>query len=248
MKSIKFLALAILVVLSLTSFTFAGYTPTGALFIEPAGWDVGDVGSTSQTWDAVAATANNAPDAGFYATNPAIATLPRLSTSAPGFRTGSSSNFYSFSGNYPVFATVYNHGTGGSDGTHVIVQTAATLGGTGQTVLPGSLQIVDLSDNPIAGGANSAALVNGDEIFNGVVTSGMGDVDLVAQIWEFFLPGFTGDFRVRLTEEIHSSFDQIRIDSMISYTAFAPSFVPEPTSMALMGMCAIGMALSRKRG
>jgi hypothetical protein len=167
-----------------------------------------------------------------------------LSVSSPGFRV-SSGNFYSFSGNYPVSANIYNHGAGA--GTHVIVQTAATLGGTGQTVLPGTLQIVDLGGSPLTGGANSAAVVNGDEIFNGSVSSSMGEVTLAVQIWEFFLPGFAGDFRVQFTEEIHSSFDQLRVDSMISSTAFAPSFVPEPTSLALAGLCAFGLALSRKR-
>lgn len=244
MKLMKFLAPALLVALSLSSAALAGYTATGALFIEPAGWNVGDAGSTSQTWDTLSASTNNAPDAGFYSTNPAIATLPLLSVSSPGFHV-SSGNFYSFSGNYPVSANIYNHGSGA--GTHVIVQTAATLGSTGQTVLPGTLQIVDLGGSPITGGVNSAALVNGDEMFNGTVSSSMGEVTLAVQIWEFFLPGYTGDFRVQFTEEIHSSFDQLRVDSMITGTAFAPSFVPEPTSLALAGLCAFGLALSRKR-
>jgi hypothetical protein len=130
------------------------------------------------------------------------------------------------------------------------VQTAATLGGYGDSVLPGTLEIVDLSGNPLSGGANSAALVNDNEMFTGEVTSSFGTVTLQTKIWEFFLPGYTGDFRVRWTEQVHSSFDQVRIDSMIASSAFAPSFVavPEPTALALVGACLLGLAFNRSRG
>lgn len=249
MKTIKFVAPALLVALSFVSVAVAGYTPTGDLFVEPAGWNVGVSGSTNQTWDALFVAANNAPDAGFYTTNPAIATAPSLSALSPGFATGTQ-NFYSFTGDYPVTASIYNHGTAGSNGTHVIVQTSATLGGSGDTVLPGTLEVVDLTGNAITGGANVDALVNGAEMFNGEVTSSFGTVTLQAKIWEFFLPGYTGDFQVRWTEQIHSSFDQLRIDSMIASSAFAPSFVavPEPASLALVGACVLGLTLKRPRG
>jgi hypothetical protein len=248
MKTIKYAMPAIVAACSLVSAAFAGYTPTGDLFIEPAGWNVGDTGSTNQTWDALFVSTGNLPDTGFYNVNPSIATQPTLNVSSPGFTTGTQ-NFYSFTGDYPVFANVYNHNTGGSDGTHVIVQTAATLGGLGDSVLPGTLEIVDLSGNSLSGGANTAALVNDEEMFNGEVTSSFGTVTLQTKIWEFFLPGYTGDFRVRWTEQIHSSFDQVRIDSMIAPSAFAPSFVavPEPASLALVGACVLGLALKRSR-
>ena len=245
MKTIKFFAPAVLVALSIVAPAWAGYTTPGLYFVEPGGWDVGDVGSTSQAWDALFVTSGNLPDAG-YAANPAIATQPTLNASSPAIATGSQ-NFYSFVGNYPVFANIYNHGAGGSDGTHVIVQTAATLGGTGQTVLPGTLEVVDLSGNALTGGGNVDSLVDGVEMFNGIVSSSFGNVSNGVSIWEFFLPGYTGDFRVKWTEEIHSSFDQLRVDSMIAPAAFPASFVPEPTSLALFGVCALGLAMKRNR-
>jgi hypothetical protein len=249
MKTTKYIMPAIVAACFTISVAFGGYTPTGSSFIEPAGWSVGDSGSTSQTWDALFVTTGNLPDAGFYTVNPAIATQPTLNVSAPGFTTGSQ-NFYSFTGDYPVFANIYNHGTGGSDGTHVIVQTAATLGGLGDTVLADTLEIVDSNGNPLTGGANAAALVDGGQIFLGTVNSSFGVSTLQVLIWEFFLPGHTGDFQVKWTEQAHSSLDQVRIDSMIAPSAFAPSFaaVPEPASLTLVGACMLGLALKRSRG
>ncbi len=256
MKSLKFLAPTLLAVLAITSPALAGYTTPGLYFVEPIGWDVGDAGSTSQSWDNLyrppvpIPTTNITPDISLV-TNPAIATPSTINVSSPGFAT-SSGNFYSFASNYEVFSNIFNHGTGGSDGTHVIVQTAGTSGGatgTEGSVIDNTLEIVDLSGNSLSGGANSEALVHGDAIFQGVfyAEAVASDVDYEVLIWEFFLPGYTGDFRVQWTTPIHSSFDQLRVDSMIASTAFSPSFVPEPTSLALAGICALGLAMSRKR-
>jgi hypothetical protein len=48
------------------------------------------------------------------------------------------------------------------------------------------------------------------------------------RLWEFFLPGYTGDFRVEGTSIVHSSLMQVQVDSMISP-------VPEPGTTALAG-------------
>jgi hypothetical protein len=223
------------------------YIGTGEYFVDPDGWNVGDAGSTFQAWDNVATLTNNTPDAG-YAANPTIASSPTLSGSPPAFRTGSG-NFYSFMGPYNALANIYNHNSGGTDGTHVIVQTAATANGT--SVLPNTLEIVDLAGGAIAGGSNASALVNGDALAAGIVGSSMGDVDYEVLIWEFFLPNYTGDFRVRWTEMVDSSFDQLRVDSFITANALAPTAytfqqIPEPSSMVISLLGLAGVLVGRR--
>lgn len=220
-----------------------------AAFLTPGSWTPGDTSTTYQEWSHFTA-ADTTPDAG-YLTSPAITTEPDLVPVAPGFTTGSG-NFYSFSGNYGFTAEIYNHGgsagTGGlpaGSGTHVIVQTAATLNGT-TGVFSNTLEVVDLLGNPLSGGSNSNALSHG-VIFEGIVSSTFGDVLIREEIWEFFLPGYTGDFKIQADVIVHSSFQGIRVDSAVSPSAFAVTAVPEPMTMALLGLGGSYVVSRRRR-
>lgn len=218
------------------------YVGTGQYFINPAGWNVSDPGSTHQAWDDLTALAGNVPDGGFSA-NPAVGTSPILSGNAPAFRTGSG-NLYSFSGPYSAFANIYNHGTPGTDGTHVLVQTAASK--NTYSAIPTSMKLVDLAGVPLAGGDNASALVNAGLLAAGTVNSTMGPVTYEVLVWEFFLPTYTGDFRVEWTEDTDSSFDQLRVDSFLTPSALtATSFsfqpIPEPGTFGISVLGLLGV-------
>lgn len=257
----------------ITSTASAGYITTLGIentFYEPAGWSVGDVNSTYQEWNDKDATTGNLADQG-YTTNPSSLTDATHSAKAPGFITGTS-NFYSFSTHYGATADIYNHGgsSGGGGygptfGTHVIVQvgtsqnqdeaTWATYGdgshtefaaGHGVGVFWDTLQLVDLSDAPITGGGNDDALVIAEVSYREGVTSSFGEVDYQELIYEFWLPGYTGDFRVDWDQVVHGTIDTLRVDSMIAEAApggITPfvATVPEPSSAVLMfGMTVLG--------
>ncbi len=205
-------------------------------FVDPNSWDIGDPGSTYQEWDVLVGMMDNKPDLG-QVSNPASLPLPSLRVYPPGF-VSSTANFYSFSGNYGVSVDIYNHGGSSGAGapagygTHVIVQTAATVNrdpndGGPASVLIDSVQITDFNDAPIVGGGSAEALrVN--EIWRGLVPSSRGNVSQQELIWEFFLPDYTGDFRVRMDNIVHSMFKQIRIDSRLAATAYAITPAPGP--------------------
>jgi hypothetical protein len=219
------------------------YINTGQYFVQPAGWNVGDSDSTYQAWDTLTATTGNLPTAG-YITNPSIATNPTLNVSSPGFRTGSG-NFYSFSGDYGIHADIPNHNVGGTLGTHVIVQTAATTNNL-VSVVAGSMKIVDTSGAALVGGSNGQALVSAAALAAGRVNSHMGSVGYGVQLWEFYLPNYSGDFRVRWTEVDASSFDQLRVDTFLSpnalpATPFTFQVIPEPTALALVLSGLVGL-------
>jgi hypothetical protein len=237
------------------------YIGTGEYFVDPDGWNVGDTGSTFQAWDTFAPKFGapsatlpaRSPDAGLT-TNPVLGTGPTVTGSgSPGtfiFVTGTN-NIYSPIGNYTLNANIPNHNSGGGNGTHVIVQATASVGDPPVGVVPNTLNIVDLSNNPITGGANSSALVNGGLIAAGIVDSTMGPVQLEVRIWEFFLPNYTGDFRATWTQGIHSTLDQLRVDSFITVNALAPTAytfqqIPEPSSMAIGLLGLAGVFVGRR--
>ena len=119
-------------------------------------------------------------------------------------------------------------------------------------MISGALEIVDLGGAALPGGANSSALVDAAVVAAGPVISTFGTVNLQVLLWEFFLPGYTGDFRVQWTEIDDSSLDQLRVDSFIAASALSPtSFVfqsiPEPSGLALALLAVTGFVTKRRR-
>jgi hypothetical protein len=145
-------------------------------------------------------------------------------------------------------------------GTHVIVQIGNTLNpdaesfpGQGTGVYLDSLQIVDSLGNPIAGGSNASALQIAPVSYGAGIDSPSGPVNYQELIAEFWLPNFTGDFRVDWNQKVHATIDTLRVDSMIAAAAigggtpFALTAVPEPTSALLFSIAAVGLtSLSRR--
>lgn len=213
-------------------------------FETPQYWSVGDAYSTYHGWDLLTAAAGNTPDVG-HVTTPSGLTASALSVVSPGFLAGSG-NFYSFSGDYGVAATIFNHGgSSGSGapvdyGTHVIIQTAATMNSdTNASVYADSLRLVTPLGGSILEGDNPSRL-RFEELWVGDVTSAFGTVTQQELVWEFFLPNYTGDFEILADVAIHSSFMEMRVDTML-----APQAIPEPATLAMLG-CG-GIMLLRRR-
>ncbi|HEY4760046.1 MAG TPA: PEP-CTERM sorting domain-containing protein [Thermoguttaceae bacterium] len=222
-------------------------------FVNPSGWTTSSPGSTYQEWDVFASATGNVPDFGHVTTSAGLDS-PLASVASPGFVTGSN-NFYSFSTDYGISANLFNHGgssgAGGYPagyGTHVIIQTASTLGDP-LGVLLGSMEIVGFGGDPIPGGDNASALQSA-MLWTGEVMSSFGIVTQEERLWEFFLPGYTDDFQVRWQNQVHSQFKQLRVDTMIAQTAFPLISVPEPNMFCLLAMGAVSLGifrLSRRR-
>lgn len=259
-------AASLAIVGSMTSIASAGYTTSLGvenLFNEPTGWSVGDANSTYQEWNAKSASTGNLADQG-YTTNPGSLTDPTHAAKSPGFVTGST-NFYSFTGHYGATADIYNHGGssggggfGSSFGTHVIVQIGtsqnpdelswASYGdGTHDELVTGhgvgafwdTLKLVDFTDTVIVGGANAEALAIGEVSYREGVASTFGPVDYQELFFEFWLPNYTGDFRVDWDQVVHGTIDTLRVDSMIAEELIGGgspfiAAVPEPGSAALL--------------
>ncbi|MEM9354220.1 MAG: PEP-CTERM sorting domain-containing protein [Planctomycetota bacterium] len=191
-------------------------------FEEPTLWTVGDPDSTFQEWVAqeLAFNALTPTPALLSNVNPTITADALLSVQSPGFRAGSG-GYYAFAGPYGVNAEIYNHG--GSEGsgapypagsgTHVIVQTHASLNG-GDGVLTDQMQLTDLSGNILAGGANED-LLRVEQLATNLWGSSFGVVTVEELVFEFFLPDFTGDFIVDSTSNSSSSFQHMRVDTFI---------------------------------
>ena len=219
---ILFCAVALTVCFGATS----AFAVDATSFVDPAFF--GNADTTSNEWDVFSSQVFNAPDVSADSTHGGST----LSVSGPGFVSGSS-NFYAFSGNYNANADIVAPSVAAA-GTHVVVQTSGTLGYSGVS----SVQIFDdggslLSDSPFSE----------TELFNGTVSSSFGPVTQVERMWEFWLPGYTGDFGVAWTNGQHSSFNGLRVDSLAASSTPAAA-VPEPSSVvmisiALAGLCSV---------
>ncbi len=207
-------------------------------FQDPNDWSVGDPDSTFQEWNSDPIDFLGDPDVFMFSTrstapsssnmNPALSADPNLGVNSPGF-VGSSGGYYAFNGNYRVYADILNHGgSAGSgqsyaptDGTRVIVQVAATLNedpndGGPASVFPDSLELVQLDGRPLEGGEISDSLYISEVSDPNLLVDGpFGLVQQQEFIAEFWLPGFTGDFRFQTDSIVHSSFQHLRIDTLI---------------------------------
>ncbi len=202
-------------------------------FLSPFGWSVGDPNSTYQEWDNFSSRTGNVPDVGKFP----LHFNPLLSAASPALKTGTN-NLYGFARNWNWWADIPNYG-GSGPGTHVLVQIAASLYND-VGVVPGTLAIVQPDGSPIPGGGASEWLQN-TTLFQGQVYSPATDgwATTRESLWEFYLTGYTGDFRVVGTNAIHSSLLAVRVDSLITEP------VPEPGTAALGGFLLVAIGAVR---
>lgn len=194
-------------------------------FQEPTDWTVGDPGSTYQNWQAsliAPFAATNSPATNLNV-NPTISTPPNMGVQTPGF-VPSSGGYYSFSGDYLISGNIYNHGgvsATTSDyligfGTSVRVQTSSTTNPELDfSVFQDSIKLVKLDGTPIDGGANSDLIAVTQIFLQEVDTPGFGVTDRQELLFEFFLPEYSGDFKVQFEMAVHSSFQDLRVDTML---------------------------------
>ncbi len=193
---------------------------------------VGQADTTQNEWDVFFAPVGNAPDVSEDATHSGST----VAVSGPGFTSGSN-NFYAFGGSYDVSASIVAPSVAGA-GTHVVVQLANTVGYGGHS----NVQVFDdggslLSDSPF----------NENETFNGSVSSSFGPVTQVETMFEFWLDGYTGDLSVTWTNGQHSSFKAVRVDTLATSSTPAAAAVPEPSSIAIIGIALVGCCAIRRR-
>ena len=75
-------------------------------------------------------------------------------------------------------------------------------------------------------------------LFFGTVSSSYGPVDQKEESFSFMLPGGTASFSISWMNPQHSSFKALRVDT---------SAVPEPSSIAMMGIACVGLGLCVRR-
>ena len=190
-------------------------------FSDPMNWSVGDDGSSYHEWDVL-----NYPFA--YPDVGSNYGDSHLHTSFPGFISGSD-NYYSPIGDYTATAIVEVPSVAGSSGTHVIVQTASTLGMEGDG-------ITDIEITAWLGHSSSAIFspfATSSQTFT--VSSSMGPVVQVESMYSFMLPGVYDHFHMSWTNPQHSSFKALRVDT---------NAVPEPSTLLL---ALLGLALLPRR-
>ena len=180
-------------------------------------------------------------------------------------------------------ATIHNHGGdsgtgsyGTEYGTHVIVQTGSTQNhdpaawatygdGTHHELVEGhgvgnfsdTMQLVDaVTGASIVGGGNDDAMQIAELTYENTVITSFGEASYSELLYEFWLPGYTGDFQVDWDQTVHGTIDTVRVDSMIAMaggggdTPFALTPVPEPATIGLLlsGMAAlVGVSAVRRR-
>ncbi len=190
-------------------------------FSDPSNWSVGDAGSSYHEWDVfVSPGAGLAPDVG---SNFGASTV---TTVYPGYVSGSS-NFYSHASDYGVSAAIESPSVAGSSGTHVIVQTASTLGMMGAAITGMEIDVLGTTFSPFASSSQTFT-----------VSSSYGPVTQMESVYSFMLPGGTANFALSWTNPQHSSFKALRVDT---------NAVPEPSSIAMLGIAALGLGLVARR-
>lgn len=228
--------------LLLIGLTLAVPSTARGAFLAPAGWNVGDTGTTFQQWEFFSADTGNMPDVG-RTTDGTVLPDPVVDAAAPAFATNSG-NFYSFSTAYSVSTDIPNYGSG--EGTHVIVQADASVNpdeGSGGPagIFVDSLRIEDGLGTVLTGGATADALQK--TLLSTASDIGpLGEITVETRIWEFYLPGYNGDFTIASDSIVHSQFRELRVDTAIADQAYA--ITPEPASLALLGA---GLVLIRRR-
>jgi hypothetical protein len=218
----KFIAFAL--TLSVSTLLMASANAGAFNFQEPTAWTVGDPGSTMQNWEASEAVpflnVNTLPT--ISSVNPAVTTQAKMSVQSPGI-VASSGGYYSQNNSYRVFANIYNHagsfGAGGQYatgyGTKVRVQTAGTTNpDSDASVFQNSIELLKLDNSALPGGAN-ANLLTVTELYRQQVETPFGLAHQQELLFEFYLPAYSGDFRVRFTNALHSSFQELRVDTML---------------------------------
>ena len=221
----------------LVSLTTSNALAGAHAFQDPTDWSLGGPGSTFQEWEASLATPYSTLETLPSGSNgnPTLTSPSVMDAESPGFVAGSG-GYYALSGDYRVNANVFNHGgSSGSGGpyssrfgTRIFVQTAATVNedvseGGPASILSESLGIVTHEGVPLAGGDNSS-LLQTTELFLGNVITSFGIVPQQELLFEFWLPGYTDDFRVQFDTIVHSSFLHLRVDSLIVEAGVAGDF------------------------
>lgn len=235
-------------VASAASFASASVSPLFPL-VEPAGWSVGTPLSTSQDWAASAADPiTGVPNVVFNDAGAGL-TAPTLTTANGGF-VASSGGLYSFSTPYTATASLVapTAGVPAGAGTYVIVQTFGTVNPDFGSVL--GMTLTDFGGTPLAGAQHLHS-----ELYSYLeeYSSPFGVVPAQASIDEFWVPGFVGDFKAVANLSVHSSLQEIRVDTILALpgagdsSPFALTAVPEPASCGLLGVAAIGLLGRRRR-
>lgn len=225
--------------LAAAALAFAG---TAHAFVEPTLWTVGDDGSTYARW--TGSPGHPIQNSLTFLSDPA---LPSPTLSAVGAFNASSGGYYSFTDDYTLNATLSNYGSEGA-GTWVLVQTGATLNpeliypgeeGTGGSAYRDSFQIIDAAGNVLATSTVPDVIRT---FYDPAYQSSFGEVQYEELAWAVFLPGYTGNFSLTFDEIIHSSFQDLRVDTWISP-------VPESSTYALLmaGLGVVGF-VARRRG
>jgi hypothetical protein len=217
--------------------------------VDPDGWNINDSLTTHAEWAAnLSNNLNGTPNVNYQDNSQALA-QPSLSVSPPGFVAGSG-GYYSPTANYNFGATITapTAGVPVGAGTYVIVQSFANIGvnGNGLTI---SVALNDASNAAIPGVVPIGSTVYG---FQSNYPTLFGPLDVAAVKYEFWIPNYTGDINLALTESQHSSLMGLRIDTMLSLPGagdtapFAPTAAPEPASLGVLAAGGIGLLMRRR--
>ncbi len=224
----------------------AAYVSPAFSLVSPSAWSVGSSGSTSQDWGANTLDAISGVPNVSYNDAGAGLTLPTLAASGA-FLAGSG-GYYGLAP-YSAYTTISNNSAGApvNAGTHVIVQGFSTLNEAS------GITGVTLTDS--LGASISGAVLLGSSIYGYTdsYAASYGTVSAQAVIYEFWLPDYTGDIKVTLSAKEHVSLLEVRVDTKIASadvgggSPFALTAVPEPASLSIAGLAAVGLLMRRRK-